>query len=90
MREELWPITVLSLRKVTTHGLFCCRGILTGEVTRDKPPESGRLGELVKQKTTLDGSPNWNMLRADDRIWNILDATKRIGAKHGNNFNICL
>ncbi|XP_025111978.1 uncharacterized protein LOC112574871 [Pomacea canaliculata] len=58
-------------------------GLLTGGITRDKPPETGRLGQEAKQDNNQAVWLNWNKHRKDDRIWNVLDVTKRIATERG-------
>lgn len=61
----------------------CYRGLLAGKVSRDKPPETGRLAEAAQTGGHNEGAPDWKKLQADEQLWNILDVTKRIAAKHG-------
>ncbi|XP_025111976.1 uncharacterized protein LOC112574870 [Pomacea canaliculata] len=58
-------------------------GLLTGKVSRDKPPETGRMAEVVQNNLHFDAAPNWNKLKDKEQIWNILDVSKSIAQNHG-------
>lgn len=60
------------------------RGLLTGKVSRDKPPETGRMAEAVQNNLHFDAAPNWNKVKDKEQIWNILDVSKSIAQNHGS------
>ncbi|PVD27624.1 hypothetical protein C0Q70_12790 [Pomacea canaliculata] len=58
-------------------------GALAGKITREKPPESGRTADASKKGVHGEAALDWNKLQTDQQMWNILDVTKRLAAKHG-------
>ncbi|PVD21574.1 hypothetical protein C0Q70_17372 [Pomacea canaliculata] len=58
-------------------------GVLAGKVSRDKPPDTGRMADAVQKNFNTAAAPNWNQLKDKEQIWNILDVSKRIAETKG-------
>ncbi|XP_078614423.1 1-deoxyxylulose-5-phosphate synthase YajO-like [Branchiostoma floridae x Branchiostoma japonicum] len=59
-------------------------GLLTGKFKReDDAPEGTRIAVVTKKGMDLEGAPDFERIKKDDKTWKIIDVTKKAAEAHG-------
>ncbi|XP_066274331.1 1-deoxyxylulose-5-phosphate synthase YajO-like isoform X1 [Branchiostoma lanceolatum] len=59
-------------------------GLLSGKFKREgDAPEGSRISHATKKGMDLEGAPDFERIKKDDKTWKIIDVTKNVAEAHG-------